>query len=63
MREHDPRKYAEECLRQAEEAFSEADQLMFIDMASCWLWIAERDEIIAALTSAARQASVQREFG
>jgi hypothetical protein len=48
MLEHDPRKYAEECLRQAEVAFSQADRLMFIDMAQGWLCMAQREETFVA---------------
>jgi hypothetical protein len=54
MNKHDPRKYADECLRQAEVARSEADRLMFLEMAQDCLRIAEREEKIAAL-----QAGVQ----
>jgi hypothetical protein len=49
MDKHDHRKYADECLRQAEAARSEAERLMFLDMAEGWRRIAEREEKIAAL--------------
>jgi hypothetical protein len=54
MNKHDPRKYADECLRQAEAARSEADRLMFLDMAEGWQRIAEREEKIAALEAGVR---------
>ena len=49
MREHDPRKYAVECLRQAELTASSAARLMFLDMAQHWLDIAEQNEMIGVL--------------
>jgi hypothetical protein len=54
MDKHDPRKYADECLRQAAAACSEADRLMFLDMAEGWRRIAERGEKIAALEASVR---------
>jgi hypothetical protein len=57
MNGHDPRKYADECLRQAEVARSEADRLMLLDMAEGWLRIAEREEKIAALEAGVRRTS------
>jgi hypothetical protein len=49
MRKHEPRRYAEECIKQAAEALTESDRLLFLDMAQGWLGIAEREESIAAL--------------
>ena len=54
MNKHDPRKYADECLRQADAARSEADRLLFRDMAEGWRRIAERQEEIAALEASVR---------
>jgi hypothetical protein len=60
MNKHDPRKYADECLRQAEAARSEADRLMFLDMAEGWRRIAEREEKIAALEAGVRWTRSER---
>jgi hypothetical protein len=49
MSERDPRKFAEECLKQAEGTSSETERAVFLDMAQGWLRIAERREMIAAL--------------
>ncbi len=54
MNKHDPRKYADECLRQADAARSEADRRLFLDMAEGWRRIAERKEEIAALGASVR---------
>jgi hypothetical protein len=54
VNKHDPRKYADECLRQADAARSEADRLLFLDMAEGWRRIAERKEEIAALEASVR---------
>ena len=60
MNKHDPRKYADECLRQAEAARSEADRLMFLDMADGWRRLAEREEKIAALAAGVRWTRSER---
>jgi hypothetical protein len=49
MRTYEPRRYAEECIKQATEALTEADRRLFLNMAQGWLGIAEREETIAAL--------------
>jgi hypothetical protein len=60
MREHDPRKYAAECLALAQSALSEADRLMFVEMAQVWLSIAERDTPDPTLASPLRRAAAYR---
>jgi hypothetical protein len=60
MNKRDPRKYADECLRQAELARSDADRLMFLDMAEGWLRIAEREDKIAALEAGVRWTRSER---
>jgi hypothetical protein len=60
VNEHDHRKYADECLRQAEVARSEADRLMFLDMAQVWRRIAERERQIAALEAGVRRTHSER---
>jgi hypothetical protein len=49
MRQHEPRRYAEECLKQASEALTNSDRRLFLDMAQGWLQLAEREEAIASL--------------
>ena len=60
MNKHDHGEYADECLRQAEVARSEAERLMFLDMAECWRRIAEREEKIAALEAGVRWTRSQQ---
>jgi hypothetical protein len=57
MRKCEPRKYAEECIKQATEALTESDRLLFLDMAQGWLGIAEREETIAALELAPQETA------
>jgi hypothetical protein len=59
VRDHDHRKYAEECLRRAEFTASWAARLMFLDMAQHWLNIAERAEMIGTLEAAPQHRSHQ----
>ena len=57
MRKHEPRRYAEECIKQASEALTESDRLLFLDMAQGWIGIAEREETIAAFELAPNETA------
>ena len=59
MRKLEPRRYAEECIKQAREALSNSDRRQFLDMAQGWLQMAERDEAIAALELTSQQQAIE----